>query len=145
MLSRCYVPSEKGYKYYGAVGVSVDPSWFNFNTFFNDVQLLPNYDKKVQFPDKFQLDKDYMQQNIPKEKINGEKTQNQLHEITLHSFNTINAIVSKPQKPEPLVTTVLLFFFIFFVSFLYLGTLFPFCDYILPNNPSKIKRNFQMV
>ena len=68
MLSRCYVPSEKGYKYYGAVGVSVDPSWFNFNTFFNDVQLLPNYDKKVQFPDKFQLDKDYIQQNIPKEK-----------------------------------------------------------------------------
>nr|DAH40479.1 MAG TPA: hypothetical protein [Caudoviricetes sp.] len=50
-------------------------------------------------------------------KINGEQTQNQFHEITPHSFNTINTIVSKPPKPiEPLVEEA---FFILITSFLF--------------------------
>ena len=68
MINRCYNPNEYSYQFYGSIGVSVDPSWFSFATFYHDVKLLPNYDKKLKYSDKFQLDKDYLQQNIPKEK-----------------------------------------------------------------------------
>jgi len=37
MLRRCYAPTDKGYKRYGARGITVDPSWFSFESFIKDM------------------------------------------------------------------------------------------------------------
>ena len=68
MIDRCYNIFDPMYYAYGEIGVTVDPRWYNFTTFYNDCQLLPNYLKKQQYPDRYQLDKDYLQFDIPKEK-----------------------------------------------------------------------------
>lgn len=67
MINRCYNKSDRDYKYYGALGVKVDPRWFNFTNFMMDAMFLPNIEKKMMFPGIYQLDKDYLQLNIPKE------------------------------------------------------------------------------
>lgn len=65
MIARCYSVTDINYKDYGALGVSVDPKWFNFMNFYQDAQYLANYDKKLMFPFDYQLDKDILQSNIP--------------------------------------------------------------------------------
>lgn len=66
MIHRCYNINDNDYSHYGAVGIKVDPSWFCFNTYYNDVQKLPNHDLKLKYPSMYQLDKDHLQLNIPK-------------------------------------------------------------------------------
>lgn len=66
MMHRCYNINDNDYSHYGAVGIKVDSSWFCFNTYYNDVQKLPNHDLKLKYPSMYQLDKDYLQLNIPK-------------------------------------------------------------------------------
>lgn len=66
MLHRCYDITDKDYQYYGAMGVTVDPSWFDFGIYFNDIKEIPGYDKKLKYPDQYQLDKDYLQMHLPK-------------------------------------------------------------------------------
>ena len=68
MLNRCYNILDEDYPYYGGIGVTVDPRWYNFTTFYHDCQLLPNYLKKEQYPEEYQLDKDLLQYYIPKDK-----------------------------------------------------------------------------
>lgn len=65
MLSRCYNTKNKNYNQYGGIGVRVDPRWYCFENFVEDVKTLPGYDKFLGNPDIYQLDKDYLQQNIP--------------------------------------------------------------------------------
>lgn len=65
MLSRCYDPNDKKWKSYGGCGVKVDQRWLNFANFLDDLLLLANYDKKLLYPDIYQLDKDFLQRNIP--------------------------------------------------------------------------------
>lgn len=67
MLSRCYNKNAVDYNRYGGIGVRVDPRWFSFENYLNDIKLLPNYDKKCNDTYNYQLDKDYLQMNIPKE------------------------------------------------------------------------------
>lgn len=67
MIHRCYDPTDKDYARYGAIGVSVDYRWHNFNNFFEDAKLLPGYENKLMYPSMYCLDKDYLQYNIPKE------------------------------------------------------------------------------
>lgn len=67
MLNRCYNIFDSGYLNYGEIGVKVDPSWFNFTTFYHDCQLLHNFERKVMYPNRYQLDKDFLQLEIPKE------------------------------------------------------------------------------
>lgn len=67
MLNRCYRVEDNDYKYYGALGVRVDPRWFNFTNFMFDAMFLPNFEKRMAFPQIYQLDKDYLQINLPKE------------------------------------------------------------------------------
>lgn len=67
MLHRCYNKNDKDFPLYGLLGISVDPRWFSFKNFFDDVKLLPNYNKKIKYPNQYQLDKDYLQLNIPKQ------------------------------------------------------------------------------
>lgn len=66
MLHRCFNPNDKDYPYYGALGVTVDPTWFDFGVYYNDIQQLPGFNMKLRYPDKYQLDKDYLQLHIPK-------------------------------------------------------------------------------
>jgi hypothetical protein len=66
MLHRCFDPYDGDYVYYGAIGVTVDPSWFDFGTFLNDVKYLPGYENKLEYPYKYQLDKDFLQMHLPK-------------------------------------------------------------------------------
>ena len=66
MINRCTNPNCKSYNTYGKLGVSVDESWMDFNTFFNDIKTLPQYEKYYNRPFEYQLDKDYLQQNIDK-------------------------------------------------------------------------------
>lgn len=66
MLHRCYDINDKDFQYYGAMGVTVDPAWFDFGTYFNDIKEIPGYDKKLKYPNQYQLDKDYLQMHLPK-------------------------------------------------------------------------------
>lgn len=68
MLDRCYNITSKDYRNYGALGVLVDPSWFNFTTYFHDLKSLPNYNLKVLNPNMYCLDKDLLQYHLPKNK-----------------------------------------------------------------------------
>ena len=66
MLNRCYNPTDRDYPLYGGIGITVDHTWFDFGIFFEDVKTIPFYNKKIIYPDIYQLDKDYLQRNIPK-------------------------------------------------------------------------------
>ena len=66
MINRCYNITDHDYPYYGGLGIAVEERWFNFSLFLLDIMHLPNYDKKLKYPDIYQLDKDYLQLNIPK-------------------------------------------------------------------------------
>ena len=66
MIHRCYNPICNAYSTYGAIGVQVCKRWHNFTNFLYDAQLLPNYTKKAMYRNLYELDKDYLQYNIPK-------------------------------------------------------------------------------
>lgn len=65
MMDRCYNPYCTNYHLYGAKGVTVDPEWQDFDTFFEDVQKLPGWDLKKSNTYDYHLDKDYLQQHLP--------------------------------------------------------------------------------
>lgn len=75
MIKRCYDKNDKQYNAYGGSGVKVDPRWHSFINFFNDCKFLPNYEKKILYPEIYQLDKDYLQMFVSKsQKIYSNKT-----------------------------------------------------------------------
>lgn len=67
MMSRCYNKNNPYYNSYGGIGIRVDSRWYCFETFIEDCKSLYNYDKFINNPSAYQLDKDYLQQNIPHE------------------------------------------------------------------------------
>lgn len=69
MISRCYDPNSKDYYRYGAIGVRVDPRWHCFEYFLHDFYELPVYGKTPENFNRldYQLDKDYLQKDIPME------------------------------------------------------------------------------
>lgn len=68
MISRCYNPNDKDYINYGGIGVRVSNEWLCFENYLNDIKYLPNYNLKCKYPNLYQLDKDYLQSNIPPNK-----------------------------------------------------------------------------
>lgn len=38
IMTRCYSPNDKDYKYYGARGIKVCPEWRNLRTFIEDIE-----------------------------------------------------------------------------------------------------------
>jgi len=68
MMNRCYNPKDHQYNDYGGIGITVCKRWHDKNNFLEDVKNLPNYDKFYHNPQMYQIDKDYLQQNIPREK-----------------------------------------------------------------------------
>ena len=67
MIFRCYNTNSNRYDVYGGMGIKVSEEWLCFATFLEDAQSLPNFEYKIKYPEYYQLDKDYLQQNIPKE------------------------------------------------------------------------------
>ena len=66
MIHRCYDVNDGDYKYYGGIGIRVSERWFNFTTYLGDLPMLFGYESKLMYPSMYQLDKDYLQLNIPK-------------------------------------------------------------------------------
>lgn len=57
MINRCYNENTEKYKYYGGKGVVVSERWLNFTNFYNDIQLLDNYNMWLN-SNNYSLDKD---------------------------------------------------------------------------------------
>lgn len=60
MLARCYNENHASYRSYGGKGVTVSPRWHSYKNFCEDMKGLPFYDKWLESPDKWELDKDYL-------------------------------------------------------------------------------------
>ena len=68
MLDRIYNAKNKRYNKYGGAGVTVDPRWYSLENFIHDLPSLPGYsDFRYGNRKEWQLDKDYLQSNIPLE------------------------------------------------------------------------------
>lgn len=65
MMDRCYNEKSTAYKSYGAKGVYVSDGWHNFEVFLNDAQKLPGWGYKLRNPLAFDIDKDFLQYDIP--------------------------------------------------------------------------------
>lgn len=68
MINRCYNPNDIRYELYGAQGVTVCDKWLCFEYFLEDLPLIDGYDLWLNNRGKYQLDKDYKQMNLPKNK-----------------------------------------------------------------------------
>lgn len=66
MIARCYDKNDKNYKNYGAHGITIDNTWFNFSNYYRDIKSLDNYSEYVNSTE-YQIDKDFKQQDIPLE------------------------------------------------------------------------------
>lgn len=64
MLRRCYEPSFHGYESYGGKGVTVEPYLQVFANYEKHISSLPNYDKLIEDPSNWQIDKDENGGNI---------------------------------------------------------------------------------
>lgn len=58
MISRCYCKTSQYYKYYGALGIKMTDELLNFKSFISIVEKLENYDKMIENPTVWQIDKD---------------------------------------------------------------------------------------
>lgn len=67
MISRCHSPNDKNYMRYGGIGIQVSNEWLCFENYLRDIQTLPGYDKYLNDPFNYHLDKDYLQLNVPPE------------------------------------------------------------------------------
>lgn len=66
MIGRCYGVGKPFYTAYGGIGVKVADEWHCFANFQQDAKYLYNYENFINNPAHYELDKDYLQQNIPK-------------------------------------------------------------------------------
>ena len=62
---RIFNTKSSNYSAYGGLGVTIDDRWLDFDTFYADYPSLFQYDKWLRWPTLYQIDKDYLQQNIP--------------------------------------------------------------------------------
>ena len=65
MIRRCYDKQCKTYNQYGAKGVTVCDRWLCFEYFLEDLKFIPNYDLWINSDNKYELDKDIKQMNVP--------------------------------------------------------------------------------
>ncbi len=65
MLSRCFYKNDTHYKSYGEQNITVDPRWLNYANFVRDIKELEGYDKKLLNPSEYEIDKDFLQKNLP--------------------------------------------------------------------------------
>lgn len=65
ILGRCYGINNVGYPYYGAKGVTVCDRWHCLEYFIDDLPFIPGYNLWLQYPGKYELDKDSLQMDVP--------------------------------------------------------------------------------
>lgn len=58
MIRRCYDPSYRAYRWYGAQGVTVCERWHRLDLFVEDIENIPGYDKDRFEAGEIELDKD---------------------------------------------------------------------------------------
>lgn len=68
MIERCYYNKDSSYKFYGAIGIKVDPRWLNFYNYYEDITNLDNFDRDRFISKELIIDKDIKQINIPHNK-----------------------------------------------------------------------------
>lgn len=68
MMYRCYNNKDESYSKYGAIGVSVCERWHDMNNYILDMPHIPYFWKFYREPNRYNLDKDYLQSNIPRSK-----------------------------------------------------------------------------
>ena len=69
MISRCYNTNDSKYCMYGELGIKVCDEWLNnINKFISDARLIDRFDKFYYKPFYYNLDKDYKQMHLPKNK-----------------------------------------------------------------------------
>lgn len=68
IIDRCYNTANKSHHSYGALGVRISEDWLCFANFYRDTIFLYGYRNKINRPNMYHLDKDYLQLNIPKDK-----------------------------------------------------------------------------
>lgn len=66
MIRRCYDNKTDNFSSYGNLGISVCDRWLSRDNFLADLPFIPQYNKWCRFPTLYQLDKDYLQLDIPK-------------------------------------------------------------------------------
>lgn len=66
MMDRCYNSECSSFYKYGKIGVKVCDRWLDANNYISDMPLLKNYDKFYVNPQMYQIDKDFLQFNVPK-------------------------------------------------------------------------------
>ena len=80
MMNRCYNPTAKEYQGYGSEGVKVCDLWHEFKGFLASITSVNNYAAFYYKPQYYQIDKDYLQLNIPlSERIYSPRTCTFLH------------------------------------------------------------------
>ena len=67
MIRRCYSTNFKEYAQYGGKGITVCNRWLCFENFLNDVKYLSGYNLWVKYPGEYEIDKDYLQMNVPED------------------------------------------------------------------------------
>ena len=67
MISRCYNESDPSYCFYGAIGVTVDPRWFNYSVFAEDIKQVDGYQLMINNPYDYSMDKDLKQLQLSKD------------------------------------------------------------------------------
>ena len=68
MMRRCTNVNSDNYYAYGGSGVTVCEEWNDYNNFVTYLPYISQYEKWLRFPTLYQLDKDYLQQDIPHDK-----------------------------------------------------------------------------
>lgn len=64
MIGRCYNKNHRGYKSYGANGVTVSDELLNFKSYIAILEGLPNYDFLLENPKEWDIDKDYKSKGV---------------------------------------------------------------------------------
>lgn len=64
MIGRCYNENHRGYKFYGANGVTVSEELLNFKNYIRIVESLPNYNFLLENPKEWDIDKDYKSKDV---------------------------------------------------------------------------------
>jgi len=65
MIERCYSPKSNMFPYYGGIGITIDPRWAYFWNYYEDMVNKPGFSEFAKDPSKWDIDKDYLQQDVP--------------------------------------------------------------------------------
>ena len=98
MMERCYNSNNSSYYKYGAIGVKVDSFWHYVENYLLSVRQIRGFVKFYNDPLHYNLDKDYKQLNIPREK----RVYSPYTCIWLHEYDNANLYYMENHDPKEL-------------------------------------------